>query len=108
MEQVVAEVHHERVCAEELFRRQHGVGEPGRLILLNEADVYAELLAAADHLADLIAGLGRDDDPDLFDSGARHRVDPVEEHRAVGYRHQLLGAGEGDRLQARAFAAGEN
>ena len=82
--------------------------EPGRFVLLNEADVYAELLAAADHLADLVAGLGRDDDADLFDPGAGHRVDPVEEHRAVGYRHQLLGAGEGDRLQARAFTAGEN
>ena len=58
--------------------------------------------------ADLVAGLGRDDDPDLLDPGLRHRLDPVEQDRLVGDRHELLGARVRDRPQPRALAAGQD
>ena len=58
--------------------------------------------------ADLVARLGRDDDPDVLDAGLGHRLDAVEEHRLVGDRNELLGARVGDRAQAHALAAGED
>ena len=42
------------------------------------------------------------------DAGLGHGLDPVEQDRLVGHRHQLLGAGVGDRPQAGAGAAGED
>ena len=71
-------------------------------------DPHAEPRAVPDGLADLVAGLGGDDDPDLLDPGVGHRLDPVEEDGPVGDGDELLGAREGDRLQARALAAGED
>ena len=64
--------------------------------------------AVADRLADLVAGLGRDDDPDLGDPGLDQRLDPVEEHGLVRHRHELLRRGVRDRAQAGAGAAGED
>ena len=49
-----------------------------------------------------------DDDADLGDAGRDHGLDPVEQDRLVGDRHQLLGAGVGDRPQAGAGTAGED
>src|SRR5262249_26975716 len=54
------------------------------------------------------AGLRGDDDPDVLDARLRHRLDAVEEHGAVGHRHELLGARVRDRAQARAAPAGED
>ena len=42
------------------------------------------------------------------DPGLGHVLDAVEQDRLVGHRHQLLGAGVGDRAQARAGPAGED
>ena len=56
-------------------------------------------------VADLAAGLGRDDDPHLDDAGLGHRLEPVEEHGLVRHRHELLGARVRERAQARALAA---
>ena len=36
---------------------------------------HAEARTVAGRLADLVAGLGRDDDPDLADAGVGHRLD---------------------------------
>ena len=65
---------------------------PERLVLDDVGDLDAELRAVAGGLADLVAGLGGDDDPDLLDAGVGHRLDAVEEHGLVGDRHELLGA----------------
>ncbi len=92
LQQVVAEVHDERVAAEERLGRQHRMGEARGLVLDDVGDPHAELRAVAGRRADLVAGLGRDDDPDLLDAGVGHRLDAVEEHRAVGDRDELLGA----------------
>ena len=59
-------------------------------------------------LADLVARLGGDDDPDLRDTGGGHGLDAVEQDRLVRHRHQLLGAGVRDRTQARALAPRQN
>ena len=42
------------------------------------------------------------------DAGGDERLDAVEQDRLVGDRHQLLGAGVGERPQPRALAAAEN
>ena len=64
--------------------------------------------AVAGRRADLVAGLRRDDDPDLGDAGLDQRLDPVEEHGLVGDGHELLRRGVGDRAQPRAGAARED
>ena len=108
LQEVVAEVHHERLIAEEGLGRQHGVGEAGRRLLEDVGDLDAEARSVAGGGADLLAGLGRDDDADLLDARGRDRLDPVEEHGLVGDRDQLLGARVRDRAQPRALAAGED
>ena len=84
------------------------MGEPGGLVLDDVGDLGTEGGAVASRLADLIAGLGGDDDPDLGDAGIDQRLDPVEEHGLVGNWHQLLRRGVGDRPQPRAGPAGED
>ena len=49
-----------------------------------------------------------DDDADVADAGVGDRLDAVEQHRLVGDRHELLGAGVGERPEPRALAAAEN
>ena len=63
-EQVVAEVHHERRLGEE-FLAVSTAGEPARLVLDDVGDPRAERRAVACRLADLVARLGCDHDPDL-------------------------------------------
>ncbi len=46
--------------------------------------------------------------PTCSDARRRHRLDPVEQDRLVGHRHELLGRRVGDRAQARAATAGED
>ena len=84
------------------------MGEAGGLVLEDVGDLGAEGGAVAGRLADLVAGLRRDDDPDLGDAGVDQRLDPVEEHGFVGHRHQLLRRGVGDRAQPGAGAARED
>ena len=108
LQQVVAEVHHERALAEERLGGQHRVRQPQRLVLHDVGDPHAEARAVAGGRFDLRPGLRRDDDPDLLDPRGGHRLDAVEQHGLVRDRHELLGARVRDRAQARALAAGEN
>jgi hypothetical protein len=107
-EQVVAQVHDERGVAEEWLRREHGVGEAERLVLLDVLDRDAEVGTVARRVADLVAGLRRDDDAHVPDAGGGHRLDAVEEHGLVRHRHELLGARVRERSQARPRTSGEN
>jgi hypothetical protein len=70
--------------------------------------IASVILAVAHARADLGARLRRDDDPDLLDPRRHDRLDPVEEHRLVGHRHELLGARVGDGAKPRALAAGQD
>ena len=90
-EQVVAEVHHEVVGAEEVPRDQHAVRQPERCILWQEGERDAEPRSVAERLADLVTGLA-DDHADVLDPRVGHRLDPIEQDRRVGDRDELLGA----------------
>ena len=70
-------------------------------------DLDAPAGAVADRGHDLVGGVA-DDDADLLDARLDHVLDAVEEDRLVGDRHELLGAGVGDRPQPGAGAAGED
>ena len=107
LQHVVAEVHHEVVVAEEVAGDQHAVGQTAGRVLLDVRDLDAELRAVADRSPDLGAGLA-DDDADVLDAGRRELLDPVEDDRLVGDRHELLGARVRDRTKPRADAAGED
>ena len=104
LQQVVAEVHHERARPQEGLGRQHGVRETERLVLEDVGDADPEARAVSGRLFDLAAGLRGDHDPDLLDPGLGHRLDAVEQHRLVGHGNELLGARVGDRAQPRALA----
>ena len=81
---------------------------PAGCVLDDVGDAHAEARAVAGGGADLVSGLRGDDDPDVLDPGRGDRLDAVEEDRLVGDRHELLGAGVGDRPQAGAPAARED
>src|SRR5947207_244669 len=98
-QEVVAEVHHERIAAEELLGGQHRVREPERLGLGDVGDRDAEAGAIAGRGLDLVARLRRDDDPDLTDARGRQRLDAVEQHRLVRHRDELLRRGMGNRAE---------
>src|ERR1700733_5811759 len=107
-QEVVAEVHDEGRVADEVRRSEDRVGEAGGLVLDDVGDLGPELGAVAGRLADLVAGLRRDDDPDLLHPGVDQRLDPVEEHGLVGDGHELLRRGVGDRAQPSSGAARED
>ena len=65
LQEVVAEVHDERLAVEVRLGGQRRVRQAARPVLLDVRDRDAELRAVAGGGADLGAGLGRDDDPDL-------------------------------------------
>ena len=106
--EVVAQVHDEGARAQRLLGGEDGVGETARRVLLDVGDLGAEGRTVARSLADLAAGLGRDDDHDLGHAGTDQRLDPVEEHGLVGDRDELLGRGVRDRPQARPRAPRED
>ena len=107
IQQVVAEVHHERIVADERLADEHGVRQSARRVLLDVGDARAPARAVADRRADLGLRVA-DDDADVADAGGDQRLETVEEHRLVGDRHELLGAGVGDRAEAGALAAAQN
>ena len=104
---VVAQVHDEVFIAEKLVGNQHAVREAERLILRNIGDSHAELCAVSDRRHDFSAGV-TNDDADFADACPLHRLDAIEQNRFVGYRHQLFGAGVGDRPQPGASTARQN
>lgn len=106
-DEVVAQIHHEVVLAEELAGDQHRVGQAQRRVLRDVGDGEAEPRAVADGRPDLFCRVP-DDDADVRDPGGRDRLQPVEQHRFVGHRHQLFRRGVGDRPQPGAGAAGED
>ena len=102
-EQVVAQVHHEVVVAQEVPGDQHGVGQAERRLLRDVGDRQPPGRAVPDRGPDLGRGVA-DHDADLFDPGVGDGLEAVEEDRLVGHRHQLLGPGVGDGAQPGARA----
>ena len=104
LEEVVPQVHHEVVVAQELPGYQDGVGQAQGRLLLEVGDLQAPFRPVPDRPLDLRRGVP-DDDAHLLDPGAGDRLQTVEEHRFVGHRHQLLGAGVSDGPQPRPRAS---
>ena len=107
VEEVVAEVHDERIGADEWLADLHGVREAERRVLLDVLDANAPSRAVADRGSDFRLRVA-DDDADVADAGGGDGLDAVEEHGLVRHRDELLGAGVGQRPQARPFAAAED
>ena len=103
-DEVVTQVHHEVVVAEEVAGDEHAVRQPQRGVLRNVGGSDPEVGPVADRCLDLGVGVA-DDDPDVGDAGVPNSLEAVEQHRLVGDRDQLLGRGVGDRPQAGAGAA---
>ena len=106
-DQVVAEVHDERIVLQEVLGDLHRVGETEGRLLLDVGAAGAELRTVADRLADLVLGIA-DDDADFGDAGGDDGLDAEEEDRLVGHRYELLGGRVGEGAQARALAAGKD
>ena len=106
-EQVVAEVHHEVVVAEELAGDQHAVREAERFVLRDVGDRGAELRAVTETGHHLGAGVA-DDHAEFGDARVDHRTDAVVQDRCVGDRHELLRPGVCDRSQTGAGTASED
>ena len=106
-QEVVAEVHDERRAGQELLGGQHGVGEAQGRLLADVGDAQPERRPVADRRLDLGVRVA-DHDADVGHPRRAQRVEAVEEDRAVGHRHELLGARVGDRPQPRPRAPGED
>ena len=106
-DQVVTQIHDERFPLQERFRNEHGVREAERIALLDVGELGSEPGAVAQRLPDLVFRLA-DDDPDAPDPGGHDGLDPVEEHRLVRDRDELLRPRVGERTQTGALAAGED
>src|SRR6266550_81230 len=107
VQQVVAEIHHERLVADVVAADLHRMREPARRILLDVLHLHAPARSVADRGANLRLRVA-DDDADVRDAGVGDRLDAVEEDRLVGHRYQLFRAGVGERPQTRPSAAAEN
>ena len=107
LEQVVAEVHDERIALDERLADQHGVREAARRVLLDVGHARAPPGAVADRRANLGRRVA-DDDADVADAGPDQRFEPIEEHGLVGDRDELLGAGVRDWPQAGSLPAAQN
>src|SRR5262249_31096547 len=105
--EIVAEVHAERLGAEKALRHEHRVRQTEGRFLFDVRDGDAEPAAVADSVLDLLAGVP-DHDADLADPGGSKRFDTIEENRFVRDRNELLGRRERDGPEARATASGED
>ncbi len=108
-DQVVAQEHDESLVREELARGEHGVREAERRLLLNELDPHLPSPpgAVADRRTNLLMGIAHHD-AQVTNPGRHERLDRIEQHRLVGEREQLLGAGEGEGTQACPLPPTEN
>ena len=68
----------------------------------------AELRSVAEQPLELLGVMRSRDDQDVADAGEHQRRQRVVDHRLVVDRDQLLGDAQGDRMQPRARAAGED
>ena len=81
--------------------------ESARRVLYDIGDGHIPSRSVTDGRANLRLRVA-DDHPDVADAGRGERLDAVEEHRFVRDRHELLGAGIGQRSEARSLAAAQD
>jgi hypothetical protein len=107
VEQVVAQIHDEGIAADEALADLDGVRQASRRVLLDVGDLDPPPRAVADGGTNLRLRVA-DDNADFTNAGVGDRFDPVEQHGLVGDRHELFGAGVGQRPEPRALPAAEN
>ncbi len=83
------------------------MSQPQGSFLGNVCDPGSPTRAIARGIFDLLRSV-TDHDANLGDAGLDNGLDDPEEDRLVGYRHQLLGTGVGDRIEASAFTPTEH
>src|SRR5713101_6647216 len=107
LDEVVPQVHDEVGVAEEVPGDEYTVRQTQRCVLGYVGDLETPSRPVADRNHHLVGGVAHDD-PDVLYPRLCHRLQAIEEDRLVGHRHQLLGAGVGDRAKAGAGTAGQD
>ena len=108
LEQVVAEVHTERVVPDERAGAPYRVRDPLRRALVDVRESDAEARAVSEEFPDLFRHVVPEDDPDLRNPGVTEVLDAVQDVRFVRDRDQLLWARMGQRAEPRAVASRED
>ena len=108
VEDVVAENQGAVTTADEVTADDEGLGQAVRTRLDGVLQVQAPLAAIAEQLLEARRVLRRRDDQDVPDAGQHQRGQRVVDHRFVVDRQQLLGHGQGDRIQAGTGPTGED
>jgi hypothetical protein len=108
VEDVVAEDERRALVAEEVGADDEGLGEAVRAGLDGVLQVDAPLAAVSRATVRSAGCPGGGDDQDVPDAGQQQRAQRVVDHWLVVDRQQLLGDGQGSRVQPGAGAAGED
>src|SRR5215217_596338 len=109
LEDVVGQHDHDPVAVDEALGQPQGLGDPaGPLLVGVQQPVDAVLVAVAEQAQEL-AGVGAaGDHHQLGDAGRDQRLDGVGDHRPVVDGQQVLVGDEGQRVQPRPGATGED
>lgn len=107
MQDVIAQVHDERLAAGELPAKRDGVRNTERGILRDVRDARAECGTVAHGFADLLVGFS-DYDGDFLDAGGNEMADREVKHGDVSDRHELLGARVRERAQTATLSSGQH
>jgi hypothetical protein len=106
-DEVVAQVHHEVVVAQELPGDEDGMRQPQGGGLPDIGHLQAERAAVTDRRLDRRGGVA-DHDPDVGDPRVPDRLKAVEQDGLVRHGEQLLGRGVRDRTEPGTRTPGEN
>ena len=108
VEDVVAQDQGGAVVTHVIGTEHEGLRETVGLVLDGVGDVDAELAAVAEQAVEGGGVVGGGDDQDVLDPGEHEGAQRVVDHRLVVDGHQLLGGPQGDRVESRAGASGQN
>ena len=108
-DEVVAEDDADSVAVDEMLGQAQGVGDAAFAFLVGVVDVLeAEVAAVGEKPQKVARILTAGDDEDVGDGGVHQRLNGIENHRLVVDRQQVLVGDAGQRVEARAGAAGED
>src|SRR5579885_140123 len=108
LNQIVAQIHDERIIAEEGLACFNRMCQSSGLILQNIFNLDSPALTVPDAFFYVLACLGADDDPYLSYAAVDERFNAVKENRLVCHRQQLLCRRVRDRPHPRAFSAAQD
>ena len=108
VEDVVAENQRNGIAGNEFLADQERLGQALRRRLDRVRDVDAPVAAVAQQSHEGLLVLRRGDDEHFANTREHQNAQRVVDHRLVVDRHQLLADRMGQRMQARAGAAGED